>query len=114
MSRPRISSTTRAGGRRAGPEIEAAFVTGREEAVLLRARDHRAGQVRARLLKRDELGRAQAHEQTRLVLVGVGEPDRAADGDDVERDDVLDRRRAAALAIPVLRRNPDLPDGERG
>src|SRR5262245_42498972 len=103
----------RAGRRDAGAKVEAAFMARAVEAAILGPRNDSARQVGALLTERDELARRQAHEQTRLVFVGIGERDCATDYDVVGRCDALNRERTTLPPKPVLNADPELTNSER-
>src|SRR5262245_18020735 len=71
----------RTGSRHPRAKVETTFITGAIEAAFLWTRHDCTRKVCARLAERDELAGRQTHEQIRLVLIGIGEPDCAADSD---------------------------------
>src|SRR4051812_24383564 len=120
MSRPRTSSTIRVNGPsgrpgvgRAGLQVEPALVAWTGETALGRSRNHRARQMRALLIERDELANREVHQEAGLVFIWIRKAHRPADRKLVDRRDPLNRRLPAALSIPIVDADRDLSQRER-
>src|SRR6478735_5050134 len=77
----------RSGDGRTRPQVAPSLMAGTVEAAFGWAGNHGTGQVRALLAERHELARGQPHQQARLLFVRVGEDERAANREIVDRRD---------------------------